>query len=131
MLNIYTASKPSLDSEWQALAEEWKEFNFCSQWINFNDKVSDSPTFAQFFWQMDFQDITKADILLCKASPDSHLRGALVEAGYALALSIPVIVIGEADDYGTWQYHPGVYRVKDMEEAYKLLQLMQKAKDAK
>lgn len=55
---------------------------------------------------------------------DEKLRGGLVEAGMALAMQKTVIVIGKDDDYGTWQYHPNVYRCETFDDARILLRAL-------
>ncbi|MFA9261732.1 MAG: hypothetical protein ACEQSB_00005, partial [Undibacterium sp.] len=66
----------------------------------------------------DHEDVSTADCVIVYAEKGEHLRGALVEAGIALALKVPVMVIGDHPDYGTWQYHPGVIRYATIEDAF-------------
>jgi hypothetical protein len=58
------------------------------------------------------------------AEGDDHLRGALIEAGVAIALHKTVIVVGQHPDYGTWQWHSSVRRVRDFEELRITLNLL-------
>lgn len=81
----------------------------------------DSPEHASEFWIEDQEDVRNSDAVVIYAEPSDKLRGALVEAGIALECGVPVIVIGEHDDFGTWQYHPGVHRVPDLPQAFDLI----------
>ena len=130
-ITVYTASKLHHAPLWRRLAIAWPEIHFTARWPN--DHVSDtghplwpedSPAHGQVFWEHDAQDIRNSDVVLCYAEGSDVLRGALVEVGIALALSRHVIVVGESDSYGTWQYHKNVLRVKDLPAARNLLHLL-------
>ncbi len=73
------------------------------------------------FWQENEQDIITADYLLVYVESGDHLRGALVEAGIAIANRVRVIVVGDHPDYGTWKYHPNVEWADDMDEALMII----------
>lgn len=124
-MKVYTASKLSEASRWRRLAEEWSEIEFVARWpFKHVGIILDSEIYAKVFWQQDLEDVLKADAILVYAENDHKLRGTLVEAGMAIASGISVIVVGKHDDYGTWQYHPLVYRVPDLETARVLLATM-------
>jgi nucleoside 2-deoxyribosyltransferase len=124
-MKVYTASKLSEASRWQRLAEEWPEVEFVARWpFKHVGVVPDTETFAKVFWKHDLEDVTRADVVLVYAALDHKLRGALVEAGMAIALGRCVIVVGDHPDYSTWQYHPLVYRAADLDEARALLATM-------
>lgn len=130
-ISVYTASKLHHAPLWRRLAIAWPEIHFTARWpTNFVGPEGrplypeDSPAHAQVFWQQDLQDIENSNVLLCYAEGSDVLRGALVEVGVALALSRHVIVVGENDCYGTWQFHRNVLRVKDLPAARNLLQLL-------
>lgn len=55
--------------------------------------------------------------MLVYAEEGEHLRGALVEAGMAIALGKIVLVIGSHPDFGTWQHHPNVMHAADLDHA--------------
>jgi nucleoside 2-deoxyribosyltransferase len=124
-IRVYTASKLSEAQRWRDLIREWQEVEFVARWpIKHVGTVPDEPIFAKVFWEHDLEDVGTADVVLVFAKSEHRLRGALVEAGMAIALGRRVIVVGEHDDYGTWSYHPLVYRVRDLAEARVLLTAM-------
>ena len=133
-LKIYTASTISDAPRWQALREQWSEVIFTARWPFLHiGQIPDEHFYAKVFWQHDLEDITMADGVLLwteqatdkdPKEPWSKLRGALVEAGMALAQGKFVILIGEHPDYGTWQYHPLCYKVPSFNEARTLLECL-------
>ena len=73
--------------------------------------------------------MSTADVVLVYGQSEDVLRGALVEVGAALAQGKRVIACGAlgtnpTDSWGTWQFHPLVYRVPDLPSALMLLQVM-------
>lgn len=123
MIRVYTASKLQNGAMWRDLHARWPHVYFHARWLKHNQiGTPDHPDLAVRFWVEDENDVRSADALLIFAHPGEHLRGALVEAGIAIACKIPVIVVGDHSDYGTWQYHPGVTRVADLEAAGELLE---------
>lgn len=129
-IKVYTASKLAQADRWKRLVDEWPEVHFVARWPGYVGVVPDEPDQAEVFWQHDIEDVTSADAVLVYAEAGEHLRGALVEAGAAIALGKPVIVVGTHADYGTWQYHPLVHRVADLDGARELLQTMMKYRGA-
>lgn len=128
---IYTASKLDKSEMWKELQHEWKEFEFTARWFQFHvGNVPDAPAFAKFFWQEDEEDVKRADVVLVYAEEGDILRGALVEVGIALGVGIPVICVmnGENPSWGTWSYHPLIYRVASLVEAKIMLDMMANAK---
>lgn len=131
MIRVYTASKLSTAVEWRQMQLAWPTLFFHARWLRHVEiGTPDSPENAVRFWIEDQEDVASADAVLVYAKRDEHLRGALVEAGIAIACGIPVIVIGEHRDYGTWQYHPGVMRVGSFIEAEQLLKQIEEDKYA-
>lgn len=123
MIRVYTASKLAQAATWRLLQKQWPQVFFHARWLRHNELgTPDTPENAARFWVEDEQDVKTADAVLLFAEPAEHLRGALVEAGIAIANNIPIIIVGEHPDYGTWQYHPGVARVADFQEAYEHMQ---------
>lgn len=107
---------------WRELSKLWPHVIFHARWLKHNEiGTPDLKEYAGRFWLEDQQDVKCADAVLVYAEEGEHLRGALVEAGMAIAFTIPVIVVGEHPDYGTWQYHPRVERAKNIEEAGEML----------
>lgn len=118
MIRVYTASKLRHGAMWRKLDEETPGITCYSRWLKHNRIVTpDTPENAREFWLQDTQDVRDADVVFVYAEPDDHLRGALVEAGIAIAMGVPVIVIGDHPDYGTWQYHPLVIKALTIEKA--------------
>ena len=124
-IKVYTASKLAQAPLWKRLIVEWWEIDFTARWVvQHVGTTPDHPCFARIFWEHDHADVASADVVLLYAEANEHLRGGLVEAGIAIALDKKVIVVGEHPDYGTWQYHPNVHRVPDLEHARILLRTM-------
>lgn len=125
-LSIYFASKIYHAETGKILATEWTEFNWTARWpVHHVGKVPEHhQQFSRLFWQHDYEDVAKADVTMVWARPDDNLRGALVEAGIAIGLGKMVLVVGENENYGTWQYHPSVLRATDLEEARQILRTL-------
>lgn len=122
MIRVYTASKLGRAPLWKRLQGEWPKVFFHARWLRHIEiGTPDTPENAISFWCEDQEDVANADALVVFAGEGEHLRGALVEVGIAIANQVPVVVIGDHPDYGTWQYHPGVARVADFNEAYAYL----------
>jgi hypothetical protein len=125
MIKVYTASKLDQAQRWKDLALEWTEVKFTARWVSQHvGSTPDHECFAKVFWEHDAEDVFASDVVLVFAESHEHLRGALVEAGMAIAFGREVIVVGSHPDYGTWQYHPAVYRVPNLDYARILLQTM-------
>lgn len=118
MIRVYTASKLRHAKMWKELCDKSHSFIFHARWLK-HVKIGtpDGPEHAPDFWMQDQQDVKDSDALLVYAAPGDKLRGALVEVGMALAYGIPVVIIGEHEDYGTWRHHPGVFWVTDFDHA--------------
>lgn len=124
-IKVYGASKLCHVEVWKQLSKSWTEIEFTARWpFKHVGTVPDEPCFARVFWEHDLEDVVAADGVVVYAKPEDDLRGALVEAGMALALGKFVIVVGENKNYGTWQYHPLVHRVADLTDARTLLMCM-------
>jgi hypothetical protein len=124
---VYTASKLAQAPRWRLLKAERPDVTFTARWISYAGwptddprHIADTPENAVRFWVEDEEDVLRADVVLCYAEGDEHLRGGLVEAGIGLGARKHVIVVGEHRDYGTWQYHPRVHRVETIHEALSL-----------
>lgn len=119
MIRIYPASKLRHGKMWRDLCDRTPTVQFHARWLKHNKiGTPDDPDNAKAFWLQDVQDIKDADGVFVYAEPEDRLRGALVEAGVAIALGVPVYVIGDRHpDYGTWQHHPTVRKVKTITDA--------------
>jgi nucleoside 2-deoxyribosyltransferase len=125
-MKVYTASNLCQAELWRDLAREWPEVEFVARWpFKHVGTVPDRECYARVFWDHDFEDVSRADIVLVYAVPEKNLKGALVEAGMGIALGKSVIVVGEHESYSTWQYHRAVHRVPDLDSARLLLRMME------
>lgn len=123
MIKVYTASKLYHAEMWRTLHIDGVEFT--ARWPRLHvGTVPDDARYAKIFWMHDEEDVRASDVVLVYAEPKDKLRGALVEAGMAIALGKDVIVVGEHDDFGTWQYHPLVHKAKDMKQVTLLLRCL-------
>jgi nucleoside 2-deoxyribosyltransferase len=117
MKRVYFASKLQHASMWNNLKDP--RIHAHARWlkhIEYGTKETSSN--ARIFWEEDLEDIASSDFVVVYAEEGEHLRGALVEAGMAIALKIPVILIGDHPDYGTWQHHRNVVKFDTLEEAF-------------
>jgi len=118
MKAVYFASKIDNAEFLREKKQEWSKYlSICSSWIETVTREADTPDAAPSFWERDFAEIKTADAVVCWAHGHDVLRGALVEAGYALGLGKPVICIGKSHCYGTWQFAKQVVRLATWEEA--------------
>lgn len=117
---IYTASKMRDGDYWESMREHVRPAGivFHARWLEHHKKATpDTPENAKHFWVEDIEDVLVSHAVFVMGHPGTHLRGALVEVGAALAHAIPVLTIGKFPDYGTWQYHPKVVRCDDLDHA--------------
>ena len=109
MIRVYFASKLKHAEKWREICAENSHLIAHARWLKHNVLgTPDDQLQAREFWLQDEQDVRDADCVIVYAEPEDHLRGALVEAGIAIATGVPVIVVGDHPDYGTWRHHPGV-----------------------
>lgn len=119
---VYTASKMKHASKWMELNNTCPFIHCHARWLKRAAMGEGDPEGSAFeFWQENEQDIITADYLLVYVESGDHLRGALVEAGIAIANRVRVIVVGDHPDYGTWKYHPNVEWADDMDEALMII----------
>ncbi len=117
-IRVYGASKLSHSQMWIELRKRYPRIHFTARWPFFTGILEDTEEQAKHFWLDDEADIRQADCVIVYADSEAEkLRGALVEAGIAIGLGKKVFVVGEHPDYGTWQFHPLVVRVKSVEAA--------------
>ncbi len=118
MIRVYTASKLKHAAMWREMCAATPHLQAHARWLKHSSiGTPDTPEHAAEFWLQDEQDVRDADAVLVYAADGDHLRGALVEAGIAIASGVPVVVVGKHPDYGTWQHHPGVTRMDDLASA--------------
>lgn len=121
MIRIYTSSKMRHGHMWRKICDARSDVIFHARWLkHIQIGTPDTPTHARKFWLQDQQDVRDADVLIVYAEPEDRLRGALVEVGMALAYGVPVIVVGEHEDYGTWRWHPAIHWADTLHNALEL-----------
>lgn len=122
-MKLYVASKLSNAPLLLHKRHLWKgaPFNIevTSRWLDLvGHEVTASAEDFRDFWLIDLMDIRGSDALFIYGEPEhGSLRGALVEAGYALGCGLPVIACGNAPCFGTWKHHPMVRHFFGIEEA--------------
>lgn len=137
MSKVYIASKVKYAPQWIVLRDRWKEHNIeiISTWIDElmlgKEGELEIETLNKI-WLRNEDQVSNADYVVC-FSPEKNegLRGALIECGMAIASAIPVIVVGPytgdvGTDWGSWQYHPSVFRVKTISDAQQLIEAQAK-----
>src|SRR5882757_10378261 len=108
-LRVYFASKTVHAPKWRSIDLNSPVLKVTGRWIkqvildngDILEKSHDRH-FSARCWIEDQQDIQCADYLVLYAEDGDHLRGGLVEAGIALEHGVPVILIGNHPDYGSW-----------------------------
>jgi hypothetical protein len=120
-IRVYGASKLAYAGMWDKLKKDpaWTDhIEFTMRWSDLHmGSVPDLPEFARLFWQHDHEDVRKSDAVMVYSEPHDHLKGALVEAGMGLAFGLRILVVGENAGFSTWQFHPSVVRVKNLDQA--------------
>jgi len=111
------ASKLRHRQRWISIRSQWPGVTFTARWPDFEKDRPDSNEEARGNWLKDEEDVRSADVVLVYAEEGEHLRGALVEAGMAIALGKIVMVVGNHPDFGTWQHHPKVLHAADLDHA--------------
>jgi len=120
MKRVYFASKLSEAPVWRDICAKSHEIIAHARWLKHNKLgTPDTPDKAVRFWIEDEEDIVSADAVVVYAKEGQHLRGALIEAGIAIAIRKPLYVVGDHPDYGTWRWHPAVKIVATIEDAIK------------
>jgi hypothetical protein len=107
---------------WRYAWSRYPSIHFTARWPFLVEHLADDKVFAGKFWQDDLDDVRRADVVLIYAlNEEERLRGALVEAGAGLILGKNLAIIGEHQDYGTWQFHPQVTRYSFIDDALSLM----------
>lgn len=111
---LYTASNLEIAPLWLELRDKWPDIEFTARWIDHHLDAEFDPKVCERFWVEDMEDVRRSTAIVVYGLTHEKLRGALVEAGMAIAYGLQIIVAGEHPDYGTWQYHPSVVRLKNV-----------------
>lgn len=126
-MRVYTASKLEHAEKWKSLRQFMASIVWTARWVtHYAGRVPDHEPFTTIGWVHDIEDVMSSDVVMVYAEKDEVLRGALVEAGAALACGKWVIVIDPDSNptFGTWQFHPMCMRCKSLDEAKVLLNLL-------
>jgi hypothetical protein len=111
---VYTASKPHHFKLWQHMHADpdWSFIEWTASWVTHPEIEKEvnqgdiSPETFRAAWVDNIRDVKESDFLLLYSGGEV-LRGALVEAGCAIGLGIPVLAVGLPADH-SWAMHPGV-----------------------
>jgi hypothetical protein len=122
---VYLATKIKHAAKFRELREEWgtEGVRIISRWLDqaIHEDVATPEEFS-IFWRVDVEDVEISDALVIYGEAGDELRGALVEAGVAIAKGLLVIVVGDSPSFGSWQFHPTVVRAQDLAHAKELIQ---------
>lgn len=117
MIRVYFASNTENAALIEALSEVSPFFHVTSRWpkmIRLGFACSGDNGTARKCWDFDEQDIAASDYLFLWARKGQSLRGAICEAGMAIAYKKPVILSGDHPAFGTWQFHKQCIRTKTL-----------------
>jgi nucleoside 2-deoxyribosyltransferase len=79
------------------------QIHICARWIETANLGMNKSKPAAHWMEENFIDIQASDYVLVYAEEADTLETALVEVGWAMAFSKPVIVIGDHDSYKPWR----------------------------
>ena len=122
MIKVYIASKLAYAEQFRGYREAWKNegIDLHARW--FDQAIIEQTSEVHLndfhiFWLVDEEDVKNSDAVIVYGTERDKLKGALVEAGIAIAMGKLVIIIGDCPDFGTWQHHPLVTRAGSFEHA--------------
>lgn len=126
---VYVASRVNHAGMWKDLRRKWRaqDVQIVSTWIDsasLGREEGYTPLFLSGEWIQNYRDVQTAKAVVCYVETrDNDLRGALVEAGIAMGMHKPVLIVGDLDhrSWGSWQYHPLVSACRDLESALTVL----------
>lgn len=123
-MKIYCASKTSHAKMWRRLRAEG--IPIISTWID-EAEAGQTADLGEL-WARIHREVVTADRLVIYAEAlDFPLKGALIEAGMAMAAGIPVAVVIASDvrielpshrPIGSWVRHPGVTVLPTLSDAF-------------
>lgn len=115
---IYIASKTYQAPAWRALRDK-AGWPIISTWI---DEAGPGETKCHVdLWRRCIDEAKSATGLILYAEDGDLLKGALLEAGAALACNVPVAVVGPAEAMKTAKHHPGVTICNSLDQARQAL----------
>lgn len=121
---VYLASKIYHAKSLRKLRLQWLTLGIVvnSRWLDMADlERAATPEQYTMFWLVDEEDVKDCDILIIYGESGDALRGALVEAGIAIALGKLVIAVGDSPSLSNWTHHPLVVRVPSLDAARDLI----------
>lgn len=129
VLPVYVASRASVPER----AEMWRDLRasgvpITSSWID-EDGEGQTASLSNLWERIVLEIGNAAYLLLYAEAADFPLKGALIEAGIALGMGKPVIVVlpnvelepRSLRPIGSWISHPLVYRVENVERAIRTI----------
>lgn len=127
MVKVYIASKLKYAAQFRKLRTEWASIgiDLHARWHDqaiIEEEIGAGPIDFHIFWLVDEEDVKSSQAVIVYGNPGDKLRGALVEAGIAIGQGLLTILVGDCEDFGTWQYHPTVLRASSLEQAKILIQ---------
>lgn len=102
--------------KFKKLRADYPDMHFISRWIVTADKGSEEQK-PVYEWMREAEiEIANSHCCVVYAEQGEILKNALVQVGMALAMRIPIYVIGEHKSYAEWQFwQPYVTRVTNLE----------------
>lgn len=111
---IYVASKTKHADRWKAMRAFGVPIN--SSWI---DEAGEGETKDYSdLWVRCINEVSAATCVVVYAEDGEILKGAFAEMGAAMAVGIPILVVGLPDTLSLL-HHPMVVRFKDIHNAFK------------
>lgn len=126
MIRVYIASKIQYAPQFRGYRRNWLIDGVFvnSRWIDMADaewatprKINVPPEEFRMCWLVDEQDVKDCQALIIYGAQQDKLRGALVEAGMAIAMGKPVFAVGGHPDFSSWQHHPLVMPADSFDHA--------------
>jgi hypothetical protein len=123
-MKIYCASKTSHAPMWQRLRSEG--IPLISTWID-EAGAGQTDDLGELWGRIHREVVTADRVVLYAEMLDFPLKGALIEAGMALAAGVPVGLVLASDvrlevpscrPIGSWINHPGVTRCETLGDAF-------------
>lgn len=105
-MKIYVAAHCRWAASWVAKELTDQGCRVISTWHTtpFNPTESHSESDRKRIAAQDAQEVEDADALVLIAGPDKYSGGKFVEAGIALALKKPVVVLGRRENMLLWHH---------------------------
>lgn len=128
-IRVYVASKLKHAQKIHDIFSKQENIHLTSNWVHLraHNVILTRPA---MHWQQDnYDDIVRAHYVLAYVEKGEHLKGGLVEIGYAIRGQTPIFLTSDYTenddpkghpDYSQWQYGtPGIYRSSSIEKALK------------